>query len=144
VNSQAFGLAVLRRGAGGEGERYVEHLIHRNTPLPASVHQTFGTSRDDQRQIHIQVYEQAGAEESEEVDNNHLLIDGFIEDLPPRLPRGSDIDVTFTLTEAGLLEVVAVEASSSKQLELAKDVSDTVSDAERRKMLSAALELKVT
>ncbi|MEE8526838.1 MAG: Hsp70 family protein, partial [Thermoanaerobaculia bacterium] len=85
-----------------------------------------------------------GAEESPEVANNHLLIDGFLEDLPPGLPHGSDIEVTFTLTEEGLLEVVAVEPVNDKSLQLRKDVSHTLSDDERSRMLATAVELKVT
>lgn len=145
VNSQSFGMAVLQApDASGHRERYVEHLIHRNTPLPATIQETFGTSRENQQQIHIQVYEQAGAEESPEVANNHLLIDGFIEDLPAGLPHGSDIEVTFTLNEEGLLEVVAVEPVNDVSLQLRKDVSHTLSDDERSRMLATAVELKVT
>lgn len=144
VNSQSFGIGVLRPAPDGRSrQKCVEHLIHRNTPLPATVRQIYGTSRDGQGQIHIEVYEQGGVEESEEVEHNHLLIDGFIEDLPSDLPRGSEIEVTFTLTEEGLLKVHARELSCNRELSLRRDVSDSLSQEEREELIRDAFAIQV-
>jgi molecular chaperone DnaK len=95
---------------------YVEHLLMANTPLPADTDQeTFRTVIDNQRHVQIEVWEQAGAIASEELEHNAFVGKGTLTDLPPR-PAGAPFQVVFQMTETGLLTVHGWEPRSGSEV----------------------------
>jgi molecular chaperone DnaK len=110
VVPRAFGTSVVAEGTEPEeGKLEISHLLFANTPLPAGpVKERFITAFPDQTSIMIDIYEQAGTEVSRRLEDNNKIGEGEITRLP-RLPKGSPIDVTFHMSETGLLSVDAVE-----------------------------------
>jgi molecular chaperone DnaK (HSP70) len=111
VAPRAFGVKVMK----GD-DSVVAHLIKANDGLPAAPPtQQFYTRVPNQMAIRIQVWEQAGSVESELLEHNEQIGEGYIADLPP-LPQGSPIDVTFRMETNGSLRVHAVELNSGREL----------------------------
>jgi len=129
VASKSFGLVVVQDG--NSTEEFVAFLIHNNTPVPAEVTETdFGTVRENQRSVNIRVMEQAGQAESANLADNNEIDNGEITGLPPNLPAGSPIHVTFRLEDDGTLTVSAIEPSSGQNLKLIKKMEGVLSEAE--------------
>jgi molecular chaperone DnaK len=94
----------------------ISHLLAANTALPAdSGPQTFFTVVDNQTQVMLAVYEQAGAVESEELANNTSIGEGMLKQLPPR-PAGAPFEVHFEMNETGLLKVRGFEQKSRQEV----------------------------
>jgi molecular chaperone DnaK (HSP70) len=108
VVPRAFGVAVVAKGTDPEeGKFEVHHLLHANDSLPAGpVQEFFHTAVADQRTVQVEIYEQAGTLESRSPDDNSKIGAMAITRLPP-LPKGSPIDIKFSMDEKGLLHVVA-------------------------------------
>ena len=122
VVPRAFGIKVSdfidssRRNDPDNLRHSIEHLLTANTPLPADTGpQQFQTLNDDQTQVRLEVWEQAGSVASPELEYNTHIGEGMLTDLPPR-PAGAPFDVTFYMTETGLLKVHAEEQRSRRQV----------------------------
>lgn len=95
----------------------IMHLLPADTPLPADTGPVpFATSIDNQPAIEVEVWEQNGSESSEDLADNKLVGRGRLRNLPPRLPKGTPIHVTFFMSETGLLTVHAVEPESGREV----------------------------
>lgn len=129
VSSKSFGV-VATSAEDGEQE-FVAFLIHNNTPLPAEVTETgFGTLTANQRNVLLRIMEQSGEEASQNPADNIQIGEGQITGMPPNLPAGSPIHVTFRLQDDGSLKVTAVEPTSNQSLELDIKVEGIMSDDE--------------
>uniref|UniRef100_A0A175YPE2 Heat shock protein 70 n=1 Tax=Daucus carota subsp. sativus TaxID=79200 RepID=A0A175YPE2_DAUCS len=83
-------------------------IIPRNTTVPVSMQNFFSTVRDDQKVVGVGVYEG----ERTRVEDNNLLGEFELRDLPPA-PRGKvKICITFTIDGDGVLNVSAEHESS--------------------------------
>jgi molecular chaperone DnaK len=101
----------------GKARQIVIHLLPANTPLPADTGPyTFQTAIDNQRIVGIEVWEQAGQVESPELSDNRKIGEGMLRNLPPRLPAMTPIEVTFFMSETGVLTVHATEPRSGSDL----------------------------
>ena len=78
-------------------------VIPKNTPLPHSVTRTFITKEDNQRSVKIQLLEG----ESSVVEQCSPLAAATIRHLPPGLPSGTQIKVTYTFQSNGRLAASA-------------------------------------
>jgi molecular chaperone DnaK len=95
---------------------YIAHLLTANAPLPADTGmETFRTIVDNQDAVNIEVWEQAGSVASEELTHNTRIGEGLLSDLPRR-PAGAPFQVTFHMSETGLLTVHGQEAESGRQI----------------------------
>ena len=115
VCSRGFGL-VLQRDANKE--LFASFLTHRNDRLPLVVTDTFYTVVDNQTEVLLQVFEQGGSEESEALENNNILISGSITGIPFGHPRGSAVNVTFSMGADGILDVSARHVAKDSPLHL--------------------------
>jgi molecular chaperone DnaK (HSP70) len=122
VVPRAFGLKVvdgrdpLARTDPDNARHYIAHLLTANTPLPANTGpQTFRTIVDNQREVSLEVWEQAGSVASAELEHNTKIGEGVLSDLPPR-PAGAPFQVVFHMTETGLLQVHGREAGSGREV----------------------------
>ncbi len=89
-------------------------IIPRNTPIPASMSDTFTTTADYQDRLSIPVYEG----ERKMTKYNRLLGELMMTDIPPA-PRGvPKIKVTFELDQNGILKVVAQDQATKKSVEI--------------------------
>jgi molecular chaperone DnaK len=105
-------LDVTPRGLGiATVAGYCEELIRRNSRVPAEIKKLFTTSRDQQRSVRILVCQG----ESRKLDNNVVLGDLRLDNLPAR-PRGeTSIEVTFLLDASGILQVHARDAQTGQE-----------------------------
>ena len=122
VNSHSLGVLGIEHATGRPRNAV---LIHRNTPLPVTKRGRFKTHKNDQRSVAVQVIEGGDAS-----GNNSMPIGKcIIRDLPPGLPAGTAVEVAFTYSENGRLNVKArvpdlnIEASLS--IERASSLSDS-------------------
>src|ERR1022692_3564014 len=100
----------------GMSVKQVEELA--NKRVATVVPRAFGIKvlvADNQRQVRLQVWEQAGSKASEELEHNTHIGEGMLADLPPR-PAGAPFEVTFYMTETGLLKVHAQEEKSGRSV----------------------------
>ena len=65
--------------------------------------------------VEIEIWEQAGAVASPDLEANHQVINSLIRGIPP-LPAGAPIDITINVDVDGRLSVTAVEPASGKEL----------------------------
>jgi molecular chaperone DnaK len=116
VCSRGFGLLLAR-----DGELYANFLTHRNDRLPLVITDTFHTVVADQEEVELQVFEQGGSEESERLEDNNVLITGSLTGIPPGWPRGTAVEVTFSMGSDGTLEVAARHVAKDEPLQLRID-----------------------
>jgi molecular chaperone DnaK (HSP70) len=103
----------------------VIHLLPANTPLPADTGPyTFQTAIENQRMVGIEVWEQAGPVESEDPADNRKIGEGMLKNLPPRLPARAPFEVTFLMSETGLLTVHATGPGSGSDLRFDLQIGD--------------------
>ena len=87
------------------GRRYADRfspIIERNTPVPVSRVQTYGTMQDGQTQIDIHV-----CQGESPVASENLRLGSLSVDVPPRARGEISVNVRFTYDVNGLLEVQA-------------------------------------
>jgi molecular chaperone DnaK len=102
-----------------ETASYVEHLIDAQTQLPCGPRTLVAmTILPSQPAVAIEIWEQAGATPSRELQDNHRVDDaGLIEGLGPfRLPAGSPIDIDISIDAEGTVRLHAVEPTSGHDL----------------------------
>ncbi len=101
VMPYSLGVEIARRLDDGRAEDgFFMPLIERNAFVPVSVVETLITLHDNQKRIDIAVYQG----ESRRVSDN-LLLDRMTIPVPPRRAGMVQIDVRFTYTLDGILEV---------------------------------------
>jgi molecular chaperone DnaK len=136
VCSRGFGVFAQRLDSE---ELYAVFLTHRNDRLPLEVSEAFATVSDDQREVTLEVFEQGGSEESERVEDNNVLIEGSIVGIGPGHPRGTPVEVTFTMGADGILDVSARHQAKDEPLRLRIETGAALSSeaiASERKQLA--------
>jgi molecular chaperone DnaK len=116
-------LEVTPRGLGiGTVAGFCEELIRRNERLPATKRKTFTTARDRQAVVRIVVCQG----ESRRLDNNTVIGDLVLANLPPR-PRGeTTIEVTFVIDASGILQVSARDQATGAEQRASLDLVGAV------------------
>ena len=101
-------------------------LIQRNTTVPVRKSHVFTTTRDGQRAVKIRVLQG----ESERADDNHLLGEFVLSDIPPA-PKGvPEIDVSFDIDANGIVNVSACDKASGKEQSITVKTTGTLSEEE--------------
>jgi len=116
VNSHSLGIEGIDAGTLRKTNVV---LIPRNTPLPARFKETFVTKSDHQQSIVIQVLEGESSLPSDCTAIGRTVI----RDLPPGLPKGWPVEVTFEYAANGRLEVRGVVPGTDREtrLEIERD-----------------------
>lgn len=134
VTSRGFGVIVLDTETDRD---YVDFLAHANDSLPITVSQIYFTNVDDQRVVQVQVVEQATSVESAKPEDNKIIIEGPIADIPAGFPRGTPVEMTFAMGRDQTVEVTARHAAVAQPLVLRIEVgvsSITMRDEEQKKV----------
>jgi len=123
VNSHGLGVVAM----DPRTKKAVNHImIPRNTTLPFHITQTFQTNRDNQERITVQVLE---GDASDPVACS-LLGKCRITELPPNLPKGSPVEVTYAFDRAGRISVSAREQTTGKVAVIEIERRGTLNDAQ--------------
>lgn len=113
ATTKSFAIEVLING-----ESKCCNMIIKNEPMPngsISVTKEFGTNVANQESAELVVYESDFMEETFDVDKDFVLGTATLE-LSENLPVGSPIQVTFTLSTEGILEVSGVDKTTGREV----------------------------
>ncbi len=141
VLPRALGILLHDSHDSSGTRQFVHHLLEPNTPLPVvSKSATYATILDNQREIRVQLYEQAGSRPSEEVVNNRRVLDGQLTDLPD-LKAGSPVEVSVSVSTDGRISCTATEPTSGRQLTIESYMDGVVDSAAAQQQQQAVSRL---
>ncbi|WP_239333709.1 Hsp70 family protein [Frankia sp. CiP3] len=139
VVSRGFGVLVLDRF----GERSAVFLVHRNDRLPVMVRRGFGTVRDDQDVITLQLVEQRGGAEPARVEDMKIIAQADITGIPPGFPAGTPIEIIFRMGFDGILEMTALhEGLADRRLTVRVETNAALSQADVARERDAVARLR--
>ncbi|GAB4568842.1 MAG: Hsp70 family protein [Anaerolineae bacterium] len=115
VTSRSFGVVAWSTQHQRE---VVSNLIRRNDALPASATQRFGTRETGQSSALIQIVDNLSSESQYDPPPASRLIGEAELRLPPGLPAGSPVEITFELDEQGRLHAHARELTGGQEVEV--------------------------
>ena len=149
VVPRAFGIKVvdaddpLFESDPDQARHYIAHLLTANTELPADTEpETFCTVADNQSEVRLEVWEQAGSVASAELEHNKHIGEGMLTGLPPAR-AGAPFEVVFGMTETGLLKVHAWESRSRNEVRFEIQIGG-LDDAQVRKAASTVARYQVS
>ncbi len=123
VNSHALGIVATDPST----KTVVNHvMIPRNTTLPFSISRTFRTNKDNQERITVQVLEG----DAPDPMANSLLGKCRITNLPPNLPKGTPVEVTYAFDKSGRISVSAREKKGNTEAVIEIERQGTLSESE--------------
>ncbi|MCA9116382.1 MAG: Hsp70 family protein [Planctomycetaceae bacterium] len=109
VNSHSLGVKVTNPE---DKSRKMNHImIPRNTAIPFTQTQRFVTTSDNQQRIHVYILEG----EASDPDACTQIGDFRVVDLPPNLPKGSPVEVSYSYDANGRISATARELTSQKE-----------------------------
>ncbi|HEX6796313.1 MAG TPA: Hsp70 family protein [Ktedonobacterales bacterium] len=128
VVSHSFGVVVVESSSGRD---VISNLVKKQDSLPVEITKRYGTFVANMTTVEIRVMEnEVVGEQVDDVANGREIGNALIEGLPPGLPAGSPIDVTFTLDQQGRLHVEGVEPGSGRRAEATIQTAEGMSEAE--------------
>jgi molecular chaperone DnaK len=108
INSHSLGVKITDPD---NKSRKINHImIPRNTAVPCKFTQRFSTNADNQRAIHVYILEG----EAKDPDACTLIGDFRVVDLPPNLPAGSPVEVTYSYDANGRIHAEAKELTGNR------------------------------
>ncbi|HEX7377976.1 MAG TPA: Hsp70 family protein [Pirellulales bacterium] len=121
INSHSLGIEGVEPGTARKRNVIV---IPRNTPLPAKVKERFVTKTENQRSIVVQVLEGESSTPSECTAIGRTAL----RDLPPGLPAGWPVEITYEYATNGRLKVAAVVPGANREVTLQLEREGSLSD----------------
>ena len=138
VCSRGFGPGALFPGPDGRLAERVVFLCHQQQDLPIEARRDFYTNTDNQPRVHLAVYEQGGSAESERPEDNKVIVEGDITDIPPGYPKGTPIAVVMRMDTDGMIRLTAYHPGASEPLTLdARGAAEQPEKVEEARMLVA-------
>lgn len=108
VNSHSLGVKITDPN---NRSRKINHImIPKNTQIPFSVKQKFVTTSANQQRIHVSVLEG----DAIDPDACEQIGDFYITGLPPNLPAGSPVEVTYSYDANGRINCTGMELTSKQ------------------------------
>ncbi len=95
-------------------------IIKRNTPLPVSKGEAFGTLADNQETVEVNIFQG-----EEPLSNDNIFIGNFLIQGLSKVPAGNTIALNLELDINGILKVTAVERSTGLSKVVSMDTKNT-------------------
>ena len=131
VNSHGLGVVAT----DPKRNQVVNHImIPRNTTLPFSISKTFQTNKDGQTRVSIQVMEG----DAPDPTACALLGKCRITDLPPNLPKGTPVEVTYSFDKTGRISVSAREKLTNQEARIEIERRGVLTEEEVVKFIQLA------
>jgi molecular chaperone DnaK len=121
INSHSLGIEGVEPATSRKRNVIV---IPRNTPLPAKVKERFVTKTENQRSIVVQVLEGESSTPSECTPIGRTAL----RNLPPGLPAGWPVEITYEYETNGRLKVSAVVPGANREVNLQLEREGSLSD----------------
>lgn len=109
----------------GKVEEYVFPMIRKMTPVPAEVKNSFGTAKANMKNAIVRVVEGESTVPSECTPLGICDIE-----LPPFLPKGSPVELTYTYNENQMLEVIVDAYGRQNRVQIARNTGLSESEIE--------------
>lgn len=109
VNSHSLGIKI---SDPADKSRKINHImIPKNSPVPHSVVQRFGTNQDSQQRVHVEILE------GDAIDPAacELIGDFRVFNLPPGMAKGSPIEITYSYDGSGRISATAKELTGNNE-----------------------------
>ena len=109
VNSHSLGIKI---SDPSDRSRKINHImIPKNTPVPHSVKQRFGTNTAGQSRVHVEILE------GDAIDPAacELIGDFRVFNLPASLPKGAPIEITYAYDSSGRISATAKELTGNNE-----------------------------
>ncbi|MCL2073556.1 MAG: Hsp70 family protein [Marinilabiliaceae bacterium] len=129
VISKSFGIEAY----DNNNNKIVSNIIKIQSEIPFCCTKRYKTYEANQNNIKISVFENNKREDHTDVATSTEIGEGIIEGLPPNLPAGSPVEVTFKISEEGLLEVNAVEKTANNEVNFSIEIASAMSEEELAK-----------
>jgi molecular chaperone DnaK len=138
VCSRGFGPGALYPGPDGRLVERVVFLCHQHEDLPLERQREFFTTSDNQPVVHFALYEQGGSVESERPEDNKVIVEGDITNIPPGYPQGTPITVVMRMDAGGTIRLTARHPGAGEPLTLdARGATERPEKVEEARMLVA-------
>ncbi|KTR87522.1 molecular chaperone [Microbacterium testaceum] len=122
---------------------HVVHIVHANAPLPiVRQEHAVATIVPNQRRARIQLYEQGGNEASPRVEDNRMLIEGEITDIPPG-PAGTKVALRISVSIDGRITLEAMTGDGTRPLVVEAFMHGVLDESELRAQRAVAGSLRV-
>ena len=118
-------------------EEYVFPMIRKMTPIPATMKNSFGTAKPNMKNALVRIVE---GESTVPAECNSLGICDI--ELPPFLPKGSPVELTYSYNENQLLEVIVEAYGRQSRVRIARNTG--LSDSELAAATADLQLIKVT
>lgn len=117
VNSHSLGVEITDPADRTRKKNHI--MIPRNTPIPATKTQRFSTTVANQQRVHVRLLQG----ETPDIDACTLIGDFRILSLPPNLPAGSPIELTYRYDASGRIEASAKDliGNNEAKTEIVRD-----------------------
>lgn len=126
VASRSFGTIAYENKDSVDRKEILYNLILRNTELPVVEARRFFTVVPNQKMVSIRVLESHSTDRHCPPGEGTVIGETVLE-LPEGLPAGSPLEIQFRLTEAGLLELRAVELKTGGDIVARFETIDAIS-----------------
>ncbi|MDR1615528.1 MAG: Hsp70 family protein [Syntrophomonadaceae bacterium] len=124
VTSKSYGIFAI----GDGDEKILSNVLLKNTPIPCSATKIYTTISANMSYVSVDIYESDTVDAAVDRGFGTKIADGELK-LPPGLPKGAPIEVTFSLDRNGLLTLTAVELTHGMKCKVEVKVQG-LSDAE--------------
>ena len=140
VTSRTFGIVAWDPS---QQKQVVSNLILRNDPVPAEVTREYGTRDANQESVLIQIVDNLSSDPIYELDGSREIGNAELT-LPPGLPAGAPVAVTFRLDEQGRLHMTARELTGGREVEVTIQTEAGSSEEELEKAAERSKSLVIS
>ena len=140
VTSRTFGIVAWDPS---QQKQVVSNLILRNDPVPAEVTREYGTRDANQESVLIQIVDNLSSDPIYNLDGSREIGSAELT-LPPGLPAGAPVAVTFRLDEQGRLHMTARELTGGREVEVTIQTEAGSSEEELEKAAARSKSLVIS